>query len=86
MERRTDIREILGYIDPAELDYQEWCSVGMALKHEGCSASDWDEWSRRDPARYHAGECYKKWNGFHGNSTPVTGGTIVQLAMEHGWT
>ena len=86
MERRTDIREILGYIDPAELDYQEWCSVGMALKHEGCSASDWDEWSRRDPARYHAGECYKKWNGFHGNSTPVTGGTIVQLAMEHGWS
>ncbi len=86
MERRTDIGEILGCIDPAELDYQEWCSVGMALKHEGYSASDWDEWSRQDAARYHAGECFKKWNGFHGNATPVTGGTIVQIAMEHGWS
>ena len=86
MEQRTDIREILKNINPAELDYQEWCSVGMALKHEGYSASDWDEWSRQDAARYHAGECFKKWNGFHGNATPVTGGTIVQIAMEHGWS
>lgn len=85
MEQRTSLLEIIEYINPADLDYQEWVNVGMALKHEGYSASDWDSWSRRDIGRYHAGECERKWNSFNGSSSPVTGGTIVQMAMEHGW-
>lgn len=84
MEQRTDLIEIIKSINPAELDYQEWVNVGMALKHEGYTASDWDQWSRND-ARYHQGECEKKWKSFHGSSAPVTAGTIVQMAMEHGW-
>lgn len=84
MEQRTDLIEIIKSINPAELDYQEWINVGMALKHEGYMASDWDQWSRND-ARYHQGECEKKWKSFHGSSVPVTAGTIVQMAMEHGW-
>ena len=82
---RTSLTELIEYINPAELNYQEWCNVGMGLKQEGCPVSVWDEWSRRDPHRYHRGECEKKWNTFHGNANPVTGGTIVQMAMEHGW-
>lgn len=82
---RTSLLEIIEYINPAELDYQGWVNVGMALKHEGYSASDWDAWSRRDSGRYHSGECERKWQTFHGNSSPVTGGTIVQMAMENGW-
>lgn len=85
MEQRTDLLEIIEYINPAELDYQEWINVGMALKHEGYSASDWDAWSRRDIGRYHAGECERKWLTFRGNASPVTGGTLVQMAMENGW-
>lgn len=85
MEQRADLLEILGNIHPADLDYQEWCAVGMALKEEGYSAVDWDQWSQMDSARYHSGECFRKWNSFHGASTPVTAGTIVQMAMEHGW-
>lgn len=85
MEQRTSLLEIIEYINPADLDYQEWVNVGMALKHEGHSASDWDAWSRRDIGRYHAGECERKWNSFSGSSSPVTGGTIVQMAMERGW-
>lgn len=85
MEQRTDLLEIIEYINPAELDYQEWVNVGMALKHEGYSASDWDAWSRRDVGRYHAGECERKWLTFRGNASPVTGGTLVQMAMENGW-
>lgn len=85
MEQRADLLEILGNIHPADLDYQEWCAVGMALKEEGYSAADWDQWSQMDSARYHSGECFRKWNSFHGASTPVTAGTIVQMAMEHGW-
>lgn len=85
MEQRTDLREIIGYLDPAELDYQEWLNVGMALKHEGYPLGVWDEWSRNDGSRYHAGECERKWRSFHGSAAPVTAGTIVQLAMDHGW-
>lgn len=85
MAYKTDLLELLEYINPAELDYQEWINVGMALKTEGYSISDWEAWSRRDPARYHIGECARKWNSFRGSSTPVTGGTIVQMAREAGW-
>ena len=85
MEKQR-LPELLEYIDPAMLDYQTWVNVGMALKEEGCSVSDWDDWSQRDRARYHAGECAKKWHSFKGTGTPVTGGTIVQLAREHGWS
>lgn len=82
---RTDLREILQHINPAELDYQGWLNVGMALKHEGCAVEDWDAWSRQDYTRYHRGECEKKWEGFHGAAAPVTGGTIVQMALDRGW-
>ena len=84
MEQRTDLLEIIEYINPAELDYQEWVNVGMALKHEGYPVDTWDAWSRND-SRYHAGECVKKWNTFRGSSVPVTAGTIVQMAIDHGW-
>lgn len=85
MEQRTDLLEIISHIPPGELNYQEWINVGMALKHEGYTVADWDRWSRNDPGRYHSGECSRKWNSFHGSGVPVTGGTIVQIALEHGW-
>lgn len=81
-----DLLEVLNSIEPAELDYQQWLNVGMALELEGYGVDVWDSWSRKDPGRYHPGECQKKWRGFHGNTTPVTGGTIIQYAREQGWT
>jgi len=81
----TSLLEILDYIDPACLNYQEWVNVGMALKQEGFSAGDWEEWSRRDSTRYRKGECERKWNSFSGSGSPVTGGTIVQMAKDRGW-
>lgn len=85
MEQRTSLLELIEYINPADLNYQDWVNVGMALKHEGYSASDWDRWSRRDVSRYHSGECERKWETFRGNGNPVTGGTIWQMAVENGW-
>ena len=76
---------MLDYINPAGLNYQEWLNVGMALHYEGIPADVWEQWSRRDGKRYHSGECSRKWEGFHGSSSPVTGATIVQLAKEGGW-
>ncbi len=81
-----DLLKILEYIDPSSCNYHEWLTVGMALKEEGYSASDWENWSLRDAARYHKGECAAKWNSFNGTGSPVTGGSIVQLAKDRGLT
>lgn len=80
-----NLLELLDYINPAACDYQEWINVGMALKHEGFDVSDWDAWSLRDPARYRSGNCEKKWQSFNGSASPVTAGTIVQMARDGGW-
>lgn len=78
-----DIQHILSYIPPSDLDYQDWVNVGMALKLEGYGCEIWDEWSRAD-SRYHNGECARKWNSFNGSASPVTVGTLVQMAKDRG--
>ena len=55
MENTLDLLEALEHIDPAGLSYQDWVAVGMGLKEAGYSASDWEDWSRRDGKRYHPG-------------------------------
>ena len=80
------IEEMLDYIDPAGLDYNEWLSVGMALKEEGKTSDVWEKWSERDSLRYHPGECAKKWDSFQGSAKPITGATIAQMAKDGGWT
>lgn len=85
MDDKLNLIEALDYIDPGALSYQEWTSVGMALKEEGYTAADWDTWSKRDLGRYHAGECFKKWDTFRGAPSPVTAGTIVHMAKAGGW-
>lgn len=55
MEQKTSLTEIIEYIDPGSLNYQEWINVGMALKQEGYSVNVWDMWSSRDIGRYHRG-------------------------------
>lgn len=77
--------DALEFIDPAECDYQEWINVGMALNHEKYDVSVWDEWSMKDAARYHRGECERKWSSFNGSASPVTAGTIYQMAFENGY-
>ncbi|MDE8303156.1 AAA family ATPase [Erysipelothrix rhusiopathiae] len=81
-----NLLNIIKNIDPSKLSYTEWVQVGMALKHEGYSAYDWDLWSSKDTERYKPGECYLKWETFTEQAgTIVTGGTIVQLAKEQGF-
>ena len=81
-----DIKELLRYINPASLDYQEWVNVGMALKQEGLTAADWDQWSQAD-TRYKRGECFRKWGSFRNENSgaPVTGGTIYEYARRGGY-
>ncbi|WP_438477323.1 AAA family ATPase [Streptococcus pluranimalium] len=84
-EREFDLIPLLEYIDPSVLSYQEWVNVGMALKQEGYTAMDWDNWSQADK-RYQKGECFAKWDTFQGNGLgTVTGATITQMAKDNGW-
>ena len=75
--------EILDHLDCAECTRDEWIEVGMALKTEGYKVDDWITWSNRDTARYKDGECKTKWFGFHRDD--VKAGTIIHIAMRHGW-
>lgn len=85
LDRDFDLLPLLDYIDPSTLSYQDWVNVGFALKHEGYTAMDWDNWSQAD-TRYKRGECFKKWDTFNEEAgTVVTGATITQLAKEGGW-
>lgn len=85
-EGTFDLLPLLEYIDPSMLSYQEWVNVGMALKHEGYTAADWDLWSQQDFKRYKKFECFTKWETFNGNSVGmVTGATITQMAKDNGW-
>ncbi|WP_368652388.1 AAA family ATPase [Ornithinibacillus sp. 4-3] len=83
MENKLDLIALLEHVDPSYLDYQEWLNVGMALKYEGYTAADWEDWSRRDGQRYRPGECFKKWTSFEGSG--ITGATITQMAKDNGW-
>ena len=86
MENTLDLLEALEHIDPAILSYQDWINVGMGLKEAGYPATAWEDWSRRDSKRYHAGECLRKWDSFTGTAAkPITGGTVVKMAMDMGW-
>ena len=86
MNDNKTLLEALGSIEPSLLDYGEWLSVGMALHEEGCTCDDWEEWSSRDTARFHSGECQDKWATFsHNMNSPIRGGTIIHLAKAQGW-
>lgn len=82
MDDSRALLNALDALDPARCSYSEWVQVGMALKAEGHDCQAWDEWSRRDPARYAVGDCEKKWKTF--NDSGTNGGTIVYLAEQYG--
>ncbi len=86
-ESAREILDALSYIDPACLSYQEWVDVGFALHESGLACSIWDEWSAKDSARYHTGECARKWKSFgYGHSTHVSAGTLMYLAKQAGYS
>ncbi|MDG4973875.1 AAA family ATPase [Lactococcus lactis] len=85
MEEKFDLVPLLEFISPSALDYNDWISVGMALKHEGYGIDIWDSWSQSD-SRYNAREMESKWDSLGRNSAaPVTGAFITMKAKENGW-
>lgn len=85
-ENAREILDALSYIEPMNLSYQEWVDVGFALHESGLACSIWDEWSAKDSARYHTGECARKWKSFgHGQGAHVSAGTLMYLAKQAGY-
>lgn len=87
-ESYYDMQEVLDFLDPSDVQYQDFIVVGMALKDAGYPFSMWEDWARRDTKRYKGnGNMQRKWEGFgHNAGESATLGSIVQLARDHGWT
>lgn len=81
--KKFNLLDMLNDVDPSRLDYSECVDIGMLLKAEGYTASDWDNWSQHDSERYKAGECWRKWDTFQ--DAGVTGATITQYVKDQGW-
>ena len=71
----------LDFIDPNDLDYNQWLSVITACKQAGLTIEQTDQWSRRGGVRYQAGEVESRWDGLH----IVSWGAVVNLAKANGY-
>lgn len=84
------LRELLGYIDPEGMDYDEWFKIGLALHHETGGGPDglslWIDWSARS-SKHDDSLMEYKWESMGQGSSGalVTGGTILKLARDAGW-
>jgi hypothetical protein len=78
-----EIAELLDYCDP-NMSYQDWVSIGMALRHEFGDAAFglWDSWSSKGTA-YKKNQMSVKWRSFNGDGYGI--GTVVYFAQQGGW-
>lgn len=78
--------EMIAAIQPDQLSYDEWLSIGMAI-HSQYPGSDglavWEEWSKPG-RRYKPKECVNRWNGFDARRG-TTVGTLIFHARHAGW-
>ena len=74
--------KMLEVIPASDLSYDEWISIGMALKNNGNPVADWANWSRND-SRFKAGECERLWQGFNRDGYNI--GTIYEFAIKYGY-
>jgi hypothetical protein len=83
----SDISEMLRAIPNASLDYETWVRVGMAVHHatDGTGYGLWEEWSASCPDKHNAAQMPNKWHSFGRSANPVTIGTLIHHAQEHGW-
>lgn len=91
-EEHSGLIEALDAIPVEQVTYQEWVSVGMALKSSGFDLEDWERWSSRDTRTtadgspyYSERECQNKWHSFSDGDSGVGSGSIIRLAEFYGW-
>ena len=72
---------------PADLHYDDWLMVGMAIHCEtqGQGFELWEEWSGHSSKYSNREYNEERWRSFgKGNGAQVTGRSLVKLANEHG--
>ena len=75
---------MLEFIPCSEITRDQWREIGMALKNNGNSLAEWENWSASDTARYKVGECARLWQGFNGNGLTIA--TIHDIAKDFGYS
>ncbi len=82
----SEVKDALDHLNPANLSYDEWLKIGMALKSwdEEKGLALWDKWSQGDAGRYDYNDIDYKWGSFS-TAGEVTLGTLFHLAMQNGW-
>ena len=76
-----------------DCSYEDWCDIGMALKHEGTLRdkaetfyNKWLEWSAESTTKFNPAEIKPKWDSFNiDNKNQITLGTIYYRASKTGW-
>lgn len=83
----ADLSDMLDAIPNAALDYETWVRVGMALHHasDGTAYDLWEAWSASCPDKHRPAFMPNKWHSFGRSANPVTIGTLIHHAQEHGW-
>ena len=74
--------KMLDCIPCSSMTYDDWRSIGMALKNIGCSVADFIHWSSQD-SRFKVGECEYKWQTFDGSGLTIA--TIHSYAKDYGY-
>lgn len=78
-------REAITYCDP-NCGYEEWISIGMAVRCLGPEYfSVWDEWSADGDGYPGSPHCKKHWDSFPGPSGKITLGTLFHYAKRGGY-
>lgn len=82
----TQIEEMLSFINPNDLSYDEWLKIGMAI-HTQYPGEDglnlWNSWSKHGD-RYKKGECNIRWDKFQEEGV-VRIASLFYFAIKGGW-
>lgn len=81
----SDIKEIISNLNVGRADnYDNWISVGMALKkilNDDKILNVWIEWSKNSD-KFKDGECEKKWKSFSIKDKSYNIGTLLKMLKE----
>lgn len=77
------IEQFLNILNPSRSeDYNDWITIGMALKNSGYDFEIWDKWSS-NASNYDYNTCLKQWQNFKDEvENGLTIGTIMMFAKQ----
>lgn len=80
-----DLNDVIAHIPNNDEDYDTFIEVGMGIHDTDPSAfSLWDHWASKS-SKYDEKDMMMKWNSFGKNPSRITIGTLIKMAMEHGY-